>query len=540
MPPTARRATAERLLFAVLAAAAALMTAGYLGDAIGLPLRTWPWLAALGAGWWTVRVAAFDDDRAGARGHLTGLALVIAASAGYLCWLAGPSLLPVTDGPDVVHHLQLIHFIQRTSRLPHDPALAPYLLEMMDYTPGAHIVTALAANALRLDGLRVILPIAICFVALKAGAVYLLAARLTPSGPVSALRAAAAPLLLFAPAAYAIGVLFQFFFFAQVVAEAFALGAVLAAAGCAVCPHRGYFVAFAFCAVGVMLSWPVYLAPVTAVFLVMVLRMPGGWRRRSADLAMAFAPVCTIAALHIVGHARAGGILTASGAVTTPSADLFGPAFLVLAAAGIVVALVRREGPAVVVFFGAIVVTAVALAVLGVRGGGRGFYLPFKLVYLAIVPAAILASLALMVAAAVPRRFARASGFAVVIVAALITIPRLPFVRTASPITLPAYAAGHWVRDRVDPGCVDYFTAHWLTGYWLHLDVLGNPRDSDRMRAETFAFRDTAARWIAGGGHPYAIVEDLSTLPRELRPEITVLATFPPFAVITHPSTPCR
>ena len=104
---------------------------------------------------------------------------------------------------------------------------------------------------------------------------------------------------------------------------------------------------------------------------------------------------------------------------------------------------------------------------------------------------------------------------------------------------MPAYQAGLWVRANVDPRCVDYFTRHWLTGYWLHLAVLGNPRDSDRMRAETFEFRDAVGRWIQGRGLPHAIVEDPSAIPRELRPELTVLATFPPFAVVTHPSAAC-
>jgi hypothetical protein len=71
--------------------------------------------------------------------------VVIASAAGYLFWLASPSLLPVTDGPDVVHHLQLIHLIQRTHRLAHDPALAPYLLEMTSYTPA--VISSRRASA---------------------------------------------------------------------------------------------------------------------------------------------------------------------------------------------------------------------------------------------------------------------------------------------------------------------------------------------------------------------------------------------------------
>ena len=541
MPPTLRRATAERFLFALFAAAAALMLAGYLWDLAGLRMRGWPWLAAAMAAVWMWRLPAFDGGDGAGAGELGGIAIVIAIVVTYLGWLASPALLPVTDGPDVVHHLQLIHFIQTTGRLPHDPALNPFLLEMMNYTPGSHIAVTLAANAAGLDSLRVILPVALWFVALKAAAVYLIAARLLPRGPGRPIAALAAPILLFAPAPYAIGSLYQFFFFAQAVSEAFAVGAVLAVLGWLRAARGGYPIAFAICGVGVMLSWPVYLAPIAAVVLVAVSIAPGSWRDRARDMAIALGPIGVVAALHVSRHAQGGSILAASGAVTAPSVAVFGWPFLFLAAAGLIVGARQREARPVLVFLAAIAVTAAALAIVGLRGGARSFYLPFKMVYLAIAPAAILAAVALGTATATASlgRFARASAATTVVIAALVTLPRVPAVRPASPITLRAHDAGLWARAHLNPRCVDYFSRHWLTGYWLHLDVLGNPRDSDRMRAETFEFRDTAARWIQGRGLPHAIVEDLSAIPRELRPELTVVASFPPFAVVSHPSAPC-
>ena len=535
MPPP-RRVTAERLVLALLAAAAACMAAGYFCDFIGLRVFVWPWVAAIVCGAWTLRSAALDDD-AGVRGEWPAVVVVFGLVAAYLCWLAGPSLLPVTDGPDVVHHLQLMHFIQRTGRLPHDPSLGPYLLEMMNYTPGAHLLTALVARAVRADALRVVLPVAVFFVALKAAVVYLMALRLTPRG--SAIAALSAPLLLFAPAAYAIGGLYQFFFFAQAVSEVFALGAVLGVLGWIRTGRRDYLVGSAFSGVGVVLSWPVYLAPVVAVVLVAVVRAPAAWRSRVQATAMAIGPACLVAAVHSILHPQGGGILSASGAVTAPSVSVFGWAFLALATAGVILAVIRREAVPIVVFFAAIVLTAGALAMLGLRAGARSYYLPFKLAYLAVAPAAILASWVLTLGSAAPRRFGRAFQIAAVIVAVLITLPRLPLVRPRSPITLSSHAAGEWVRANLNPRCVDYFSRHWLTGYWLHLDVLGNPRDSDRMRAETFEFRDIVARWIEGRGLPYAVVEDLAAIPRELRPELTVLASFPPVSVITHQPASC-
>jgi hypothetical protein len=77
-------------------------------------------------------------------------------------------------------------------------------------------------------------------------------------------------------------------------------------------------------------------------------------------------------------------------------------------------------------------------------------------------------------------------------------------------------------------------TRGWLTGYWLHLDVRGNPRLSDRMRQETFEFRDTVGKWIEGKGLPYAIVEDLAALPRDARVDMIPLREFPPAALVQN------
>jgi hypothetical protein len=82
-------------------------------------------------------------------------------------------------------------------------------------------------------------------------------------------------------------------------------------------------------------------------------------------------------------------------------------------------------------------------------------------------------------------------------------------------------------RDHLRRECVDYFSRHWLTGYWLHLDVLGNPRVSDRMRVETFDFPDVVGKWIEGKGLPYAIVENLAAIPRDARADMLRSSPFP-------------
>ena len=159
------------------------MAAGYLLDAVGLAINAAVLgVAALGAG--PRGVPAFrEEPTAAPAGSLALVASVVACALGYLLWLASPSLLPVTNGPDVVHHLLLIHVIHRTHHLVHDPALGPYLLEMVNYTPGSHIAAAAVAGWLRVDPLRVLLPLTALFVAVKAGIIYVLALRLVPAKP---------------------------------------------------------------------------------------------------------------------------------------------------------------------------------------------------------------------------------------------------------------------------------------------------------------------------------------------------------------------
>lgn len=71
------------------------------------------------------------------RARLAAFFVIVFGVAGYILWLASPSLFPITQGPDIVHHLSLIHFIQRRHALPHDPALGAYLGEMATYTLAA-------------------------------------------------------------------------------------------------------------------------------------------------------------------------------------------------------------------------------------------------------------------------------------------------------------------------------------------------------------------------------------------------------------------
>src|SRR5207248_10326353 len=62
-------------------------------------------------------------------------------------------------------------------RLVHDVRLSEYLGEMIDYTPGVHLIAALAGAWLRTDGLHAVYAVVAFTVALKAGLVFHIARR---------------------------------------------------------------------------------------------------------------------------------------------------------------------------------------------------------------------------------------------------------------------------------------------------------------------------------------------------------------------------
>lgn len=496
------------------------MTAGYLLDAIGLRLSpVLLGLAALAA----AALGAFAmRERVGAAARI-GLTATVAGTWAYALWIASPSLLPVTNGPDVVHHLQLIHFIARTGRLPHDPALAASLVEMMNYTPGAHILAAAGGAWLRLDPLRLVYPLAALFVAIKAGILYEIARRLLPVSARGAVQALAAPLLAFVPV-YFLGSFVQFFFLSQVVSETFAMAMVLASVAWVQSGRTRSLGFAAICGVAVGLTWPVWIGVGVATLLAALVSVPSSWRDRLARAGAVSAPIALTLLLHRWLHPGAEAIVTSGGAVTAPSTAVFGIWFLLLAGAGVAIARRDRAGGLVLVCLGTTILQAAVLAVLVSRAGSTSFYMPFKMMYLAILPAAVLGAVALarnadFILARAPR-LAPVAACLPVLVAVVLLRGRVPLRRVHGSLSMPAREVALQARDHVPPACIDYFSTYWLTGYWLHLDVLDNPRISDRMREETFDFPDTAAKWIEGRGLPYAIVEDMNAIPREVRDDM--------------------
>lgn len=538
----------ERILAAALVPAGVVMIFGYVGDLFGLPILPGVlasvWIVSTVAACILFRAPLRSPSRRSAGVALAAFLVVTSASFAYFVWLASPSLLPITDGPDVVHHLQLIHFIRLAHHLPHDPKFAPYLVEMVGYTPGSHILAAVLAAVFRVDAVRVVHILASAFAAISLGLVYVLTLRVVDSTSVpmrAAWQSLAAPLLALVPVAFAFDAFTHFFFFAQVVSETFALGVLLAAVAWVRGDDRRSVWLIAICAASVCLSWPVWIGPAIAA-VAAAAWMGAAAGRRPWALVAALVPGVAITLVHAGLHRGSGGILTASGAMTVPSVAAFGIPLLVFLAIGCAFSARIREQRVILTFALAVVGQAVALAILARLAGSASLYLPFKMVFLLVPVAAVLAGVGLArltdVLFGSHSRLTWAAAVVPIVVAGIMLHGRGPTRRLHGSITDAAIEGGAWARDHVPGACVDYFSSYWLTGYWMHLDVLGNPRVSDRMRTESFEFRDVVGKWIEGRGLPFAFVEDFDAVPRDARVGMTILRRFGRAAVVANARRP--
>jgi hypothetical protein len=536
--------TAEAVAAAAVMLLATTTLSAYLADWIGLPIVPSAVLVvSLGAsaatfvGLW--RRAAHD------RSSLAAFVIIVAAVLAWLLWLAGRDLLPPGTGPDLTHHLLLVGYIEQHWRLPHDPQLGPFLGEMVDYTPGVHLLAALVGTWSKTDGLHAIYPLVAFSVALKCGFVFLISRRLLSADVPGIPFAVMAVLLLLLPRAYFTGSFAQHSFLAQVVAEVFAIALWWAVVVWDQRPGMLPVVFFAIVGAATFLTWPVWIGP-PLVLLAMCI----GSRRdvdaveRAKQFTVAVVTIGAVAAAFTASRGRSAGIVAAAGFVLRPAPAVFGWAFLLVCGAGVCVGLFGRRTRTIPLFLGAIVLQAGALFALAQTRGAAAPYLALKMAYLAIYPLAVAGAVGTAVAwrALVLARLTRRIGdrwhpaaLWLLLAAFGIVVARttLRAQRPTPTISETLLRAGQWARANTHAGCVDYLVADGYTAYWLHLAVLGNARAAARsLENDTYELPPALVRWIEPGGLPYAIVEDFSALPKDIRESVDVVARFGRTAVV--------
>ena len=500
------------------------------------------------------------------RSSLAAFVVIVSAVMAWLLWLAGRDLLPPGTGPDLTHHLLLVGYIEQHWRLPHDPQLGPFLGEMVDYSPGAHLLAALAGAWTRTDGLHAMYPMVALTVALKCGLVFLIARRLVRSDVPRIPFAVMAVLLLLMPRPYFIGSFAQHSFLAQVVAEVFAVALWWALVIWDARPGMLPIAFFAVVGAATFLTWPVWIGPPLVVLaLCLASRRDVSAVERAKQLILAVVAIGSIAAAFTASRGRSAGIVAAAGFVLRPAPAVFGWAFLLVCGAGVCVGLFGRRTRTIPLFLGAIALQAGALFLLAQARGSAAPYLALKMVYLAIYPLAVAGAVGTAAAwqtivrtvntpgvrpwsdpGQTPRcdqtgsRGVQIPQWSRAVLWLLLAVFSVTVARTTMQVPRPTptiseslLRAGRWTRANANAGCVDYLVADGYTAYWLHLAVLGNARAAARsLENDTYELPPALVRWIEPGGLPYAIVEDFSALPRDIRDNVDVAARFGRTAVV--------
>jgi hypothetical protein len=533
----------EVVASSAVALLASIIVFAYVSDLAGLaiaPLATV--LASLAAAaalfFWLRKAAIWRASQAAALAGLTGFVLA------WLLWLSWPALLPLGGGADLAHHLQLIDHIERHWRLVHDAQIEAYLGEMVHYTPGAHLLAAIAGRLTGTDGFHAVHPLVALSVALKAGFVFLIALRMLPGDVPRVPLALVAVLLLLLPRAFFIGSFTRYSFLAQVVSETFAVVMWWALVAWDERPGSRAMVMFTIAGTAAFLTWPVWIGPPMAVLVLLVatrreLSISGKLRH----LMLGGAPIVIVASIYAAGRLGWARIAGTDANMPLPAWSDFNWWFLGLSAAGVVAVSASRRGRATALLLAAIAAQAAALFALAKANGASVPYMAIKMAYLAIYPLAASATLAIALvwraagsaSSGSPFR-GRAGGWmawmAVAILGGIVGRQALRAPIQKPMVSESLYLAGQWARVHVEPACVDYIVGHDNTAYWLHLAVLGNRRMSARTADDsTFITRDAIIRWIKPGGLPYAVA-DLGTLPRDVLAEADELARFGTAVVI--------
>jgi hypothetical protein len=527
--------TGEALVAALVTLLAMLIVAAYLWARVA-PLSPFALLGFAVATGIAVAISLLRRARHDTAVFVASVGVAIVAGAWLLSFVY-PSFLPPGAG-DLTHHLQLVDYIERHWRLP-DARLEAIMGEMAHYTPGLHLLSALAGAWSRTGGLHAIYPVVAVTVALKCTLIFLIALRVMPPMKGRLPLALVAVLLATAPQAYFLDSFLRDSFLAQVAAELFVVAMWWAIVVWDQSPARLPLLLFAAAGVGAFLTWPVWVGP--PIVTVIAVGLTHGDRRihaRARDLALALTPIALIAAAHATGRVGWLTIAGTSGAVVRPAVSVFGWGYLALAAAGLVVAPFQRTARTTMLMAISIGAQAMTLYVLARAGGASTPYMALKMIYLLIYPLAVLGAFAIATVIARgpdrlrqgfagregPRYFHWVAASAVLVVMTAAYWKPLTTVKVPTPaVSEDLYLAGRWTRAHVEAACVDYLVPSVDTAYWLHLAVLGNPRLSARTAdPATYDPDINVARWIEPSGLPYAIAY-LPALPREVLSDVDVI-----------------
>jgi hypothetical protein len=461
--------------------------------------------------------------------ELAGVALTLGAVFLFFFLPSLPSLYPPTSSGDSMLNLLVVNYIVEHHSLTHDVrALSPYMGEMAAYPFAAHAIVAFIAQALDQFPLRVMHSFISLPRALSAAYIFKMAYRSLPATPQRLLLALCAPIFLYIPAVYFVGSAMGWqYYFAMIFGELIIVSSwhTLFFAYDSHHPLSTERLAF-FSLLAVSLAWT-YSAwlPLLALGCALRLLLPGPtWKQRVWQAIAAGFPALIALVLFITQpyYAQFGrNNMTYEGGAASPGLGSLGVPFLIVAGTGLLATLKRwqQSWPALVVL-GLCLVQGAAFYTLSSILHWIAVYHFYKSVQIIVYPLALLAALGVAQLANLGRQpdtqwRAAQLVLCVAVAAALLAVRLEPRASPIQVITPDEVAVGDWAKAHIDVTQVGYRTAHAITGYWLHIGILGNRRDTPNATTLLTLPVLSFDEWLNGGTRPsYLIVDDASTVPQ--------------------------
>jgi hypothetical protein len=409
---------------------------------------------------------------------------VIAVTTWHTLAPAWPSLLPIGNSPDAVHHTALANYIFEQRQLVRDPrAVDEVLIEMADYPPGFAALTALTAQISGMLPVQVVYPLAALTVigSLLGCALLIIAAVPRSVGLIAGVGALTA---MFVPR-YIFGAITSENYYPQMLAQwlLIAIGYVLTCHR-----HSARRLRLLLLLLALLVVYTTWLPVALLAITLSMLSGQAPWLQRFRQIGTLVVPVAVLALAYSWSRASTGNaVILHEGSTIRDPLGTLGVVLPSMAALGLLTAWYKpRRHPALWLIVAAAMQIA-GLWLLWQRGEIAG-YIYYKGYYLLAllqgVPIGWL--LADSIGLLLRRRpdthqpwtLLQPLVAAAAIVGALLLPVRFATAQAAAyPLSPALLEAARWVRDHGVANDVRYaLRTPGLPAYWVHVGVLGQPR----------------------------------------------------------------
>ena len=407
----------------------------------------------------------------------------------YGIWIALPSLFPVAYSIDLVNHFVLADFIYNQHRLPVVADSAGYIHGMAMYPFAASLQAAIVSWVGGVEPIVTLHPLATTFMASAMLCSYALASRLLTGYPLRRVVAMLAALLLFWPGHYLVRYQFGWsdFFYAQVLGHVWLMSSLYWASRLHARWDRLLVVPLGLSLLAAVLTYTVWLlVPVAGVAATIACCGSVRWSERLKVGVATLAPVLVLLGLYLKDRLKYMLTTAATdGAVYAPATERFGETFIVLAGAGLVVAVLRRRWPLVI--FAGILLLQTGAAYLAADARLIGVYWAHKLWYQLV----LLMGVALALVVGEHLRQAHAAGlrgrWQAPVAGLLILAALIPAYNEVGRTTLkpPPFGPDHlsvarWANAHLPGVRLTFINMPGVKSYWVHMAM---------MRLSPFAIR---------------------------------------------------